>query len=71
MCSVHISHLTRKTVDESLILRSSKTANTATLALSREWLLQKSPRVSRVAEVKEVVKFDLEDAMLALRDIGP
>ena len=33
------------------------------MTLSGEWLLQKSPSVSRVAEVKEVVKSELEYVM--------
>ena len=44
------------------MLRSSRTANIVILS-GEELLLQKSPRVSRVKEVKEVVKSELEYVM--------
>lgn len=42
---------------ESLMLRSSRTAKV--VMSSGEWVLQNSPRVSRLADVKEVVNSPL------------
>lgn len=42
---------------ESLVLRSSRMAKV--VVSNSEWVLQNSPRVSRLADVNEVVNSDL------------